>query len=208
MPTPLVPVKLPPKQELFCNYYVESRNATQSYKRAYANNESSINSLGAMGCKLLRNNKIRKRIDQLTKEIHLDAHIKPMVVLNEYADLAFNNIADMINSDGTMKELKKLTRGQKKSIKKIKRTENKRYGKDGEVVGETVVTEIELHDKIKALDSLANFTGVLKPETVNQMFVQINAEQNNLVTINPDDLPVEMLEAIIESEQEKQETEP
>jgi phage terminase small subunit len=197
MSTAVIPVKLPSKQELFCQYFSESRNATQSYRKAYQNLSSNTNSLSTMGAKLLRNANIRKRIDQLTQSIALDAHIKPMIVLNEYADLAFTNIVDMLDGKGNVKNLKELSKGQRKAIKKIKTTTVKKYNARGKTVGETVTTEIELHDKVKALDSLANFTGVLQPDVVNQIFVDARNETNNIVQINPDDLPTDVLEKMI-----------
>ncbi len=121
-----------------------------------------------------------------------------MIVLNEYADLAFTNIVDMLDGKGNVKNLKELSKGQRKAIKKIKTTTVKKYNARGKTVGEIVTTEIELHDKVKALDSLANFTGVLQPDVVNQIFVDARNETNNIVQINPDDLPTHILEKMID----------
>lgn len=205
----VVPVKrkLKANAELFCRYYSGSRNATQSYKRAYAKNKPSNKTCGVNGYKLLRNTAVRERINELMGEIALDSHIKPIQLLNEYADLAFSNLADMVDENYNLKPLKKLTTGQKKSIKKLKKTVNKRFNKEGDCIGETSVTEVELFDRVKALDALAQYTGILKPEVMQQIFFQVNNQNNNTMNINPDDIPIDLLEKIMSHQiEQKQET--
>ena len=53
--------KLNEKQKAFADYYIESLNATESYKKAYGvENQSTAESNGS---RLLRNTKVRKYID-------------------------------------------------------------------------------------------------------------------------------------------------
>ncbi len=61
--------QLSPKQEKFANYFVETGNATASYKRAYSTGKMTDNTAGAAACRLLRNHKgIQNRIRQLRDE--------------------------------------------------------------------------------------------------------------------------------------------
>lgn len=54
--------KLNEKQKAFADYYIESLNATESYKKAYeVENQSTAESNGS---RLLRNAKVRKYIDE------------------------------------------------------------------------------------------------------------------------------------------------
>ena len=195
----LVKSGLKPNAELFCQYFAETRNATQSYKKAYAKNRPTNKSCAVLGHKLLRSIKVRHRIEALMGDIVLDSHIKPIQVLNEFADLAFANLADMVNEDFSLKKLSKLTPGQRKAIKKLKITTNKRFNKEGETIGEKVIVEVELHDRMKALEALAHYTGILKPEIMQQIFLNVKSETNNTLVVNPDDLPVEALEKLIEA---------
>lgn len=197
--------ELKPNQETFCRYYVESRNATQSYKKAYAKNKLSNSVCAVNGCKLLRATKIQKRIEALSVKVVLDCHIKPIMILNEYADLAFSNLADMVDEDYNLKPLKKLTAGQKKSIKKLKKTSTKRYNKEGEVIGSVEIVEVELFDRTRALDALAQFTGVLEPEKITQILMQVNNQTTNTLIVNPDDLSVEALEKMLTAQEKKEE---
>ena len=55
--------KLTEKQKAFSDYYIESLNATESYKRAYkVENQSTAESNGS---RLLRNAKVKKYIDEI-----------------------------------------------------------------------------------------------------------------------------------------------
>ena len=59
--------KLSPKQEAFCLAYVKSGNATQAYKEAGYRIRSD-NSAAAAATRMLRNVKVKSRIDELTKQ--------------------------------------------------------------------------------------------------------------------------------------------
>ena len=59
--------KLTLKQKAFCDYYIESNNATESYKKAYSCKSSRTAEMN--GCKLLRNTKIEDYINQRIKKI-------------------------------------------------------------------------------------------------------------------------------------------
>ena len=61
-------MKLTPKQQAFADYYIQTGNATESYKKAY---ESCKKDESAMvnGSKLLRNAKVVKYIEERQKEI-------------------------------------------------------------------------------------------------------------------------------------------
>ena len=54
--------KLNDKQKAFADYYIESLNATESYKRAY---ECSYNTARTNGARLLTNADIKKYIDEV-----------------------------------------------------------------------------------------------------------------------------------------------
>ena len=59
--------KLTLKQKAFCDYYIESNNATESYKKAYSCKSSRTAEVN--GCKLLINTKIEDYINQRIKKI-------------------------------------------------------------------------------------------------------------------------------------------
>lgn len=155
MATEVLPVKLPPRQEDFCQRYAMSKNATQSYKAAYSTKRLSSAVCSVSGAKLLVNAKVTKRLEQIVKEVTLSVHIKPVMILNEFAAIAFDK-------------------------------------------------DLEVKDRLKALESLAKYTGILEPEKMTQIFMQVNNQNNNKMMINPEDLPVEVLEGIVRKQLENQ----
>ncbi len=55
--------KLTEKQKAFADYYIESLNATESYKKAYKTDNSRLAEVN--GSKLLRNTKVKAYIDEI-----------------------------------------------------------------------------------------------------------------------------------------------
>ena len=55
-------MKLNEKQKAFCDFYIESLNATESYKKVY---ECSYNTARTNGARLLTNANIKKYIDEV-----------------------------------------------------------------------------------------------------------------------------------------------
>ena len=59
------------KQKAFCDYYIETLNATESYKRAYPNVTKQRTAESA-GNRLLSNVEVKKYIDEKMKQIEED----------------------------------------------------------------------------------------------------------------------------------------
>jgi phage terminase small subunit len=64
-------VKLTDKQKAFCDYYIETLNATESYKKA-GYKVKNDNTAAVNANRLLRNAKIKSYIDKRLKEIEND----------------------------------------------------------------------------------------------------------------------------------------
>lgn len=60
-------MKLTEKQKAFCDYYIESLNATESYKKAYKCKKQSTAEVN--GSRLLSNAKVKTYIDEKLKEL-------------------------------------------------------------------------------------------------------------------------------------------
>ena len=54
-----------------------------------------------------------------------------------------------------------LKKGISRSIRKIGSVKNERYGKDGKEIGATVKLSVEIHDKIKAIETIAKLLGFM-----------------------------------------------
>jgi Phage terminase, small subunit len=154
--------KLTFKQERFCQEYQIDLNATQAYKRAgYSANSDVI--AASEGFKLLRNPKIKQRIDELQKQLAEKTGITAERVLNELAKIAFADTNDYVNVV-EIPVVRYEQRGRKKVKKKVLvktvdvvNTKNLPKEKRG-VISEIKQTEagisLKLHDKVSALEKL------------------------------------------------------
>ncbi len=69
-----MPSELTPKQEAFCLHYIETGNASEAYRQAYAAENMKPESVNREAFQLLANPKIASRLDSL-REFHLKRHI-------------------------------------------------------------------------------------------------------------------------------------
>ena len=60
--------KLTPKQEKFCQLYIELGNASEAYRQAYSCDKMKPESIHVNAAKLLENTKITLRISELQAE--------------------------------------------------------------------------------------------------------------------------------------------
>lgn len=127
---------LSPQHQQFCVFYVKYHNATKAYQKVY---ECGYESAAVLGCKLLRNVKIKNFIDELHQNRMEKLLLDEQDIIQKYVDIAMADMHDFVkleeygvaginpNMDGTL-------------VKKIK---NGKFG-----------VEIQLHDSVKALDKL------------------------------------------------------
>jgi phage terminase small subunit len=123
-------VKLTEKQKAFCDYYIESLNATESYKRAYGcNNDATARTEGS---KNLAKPNIKKYIDERMKEIE-DKRIAKAEEVLEYLTKVIRNeekeeVVVTVNVGDFQTEIKKVKK-ELSAKDKIKAAEllGKRY---------------------------------------------------------------------------------
>lgn len=146
--------KLTGKQERFVNEYIICLNGTEAARRAgYAGDDAT---LAVTASRLLRNVKVVEAIAQ-----KLAAHAMPAnEVLVHLTDIARGDLADALNSAGSIDPLEAVRRGKSHIIKrfKVKTITVEKTDKSGETTDtETVETEIEMYDRLKALELLARY---------------------------------------------------
>ena len=142
--------KLSSKQDLFCRYYVIYNNAALSARKAgYAKKFSD-----KYGSHLLGKNRVRKRIDELARQTDNHLDVTAERVLGEFARIGLANMKDFAawGPKGVTLEISQNLGDDKTAA--VKEVSHK-LGDSGEV-------KIKLHDKIKALESLADYLGLEK----------------------------------------------
>lgn len=157
---------LTPKQEAFCNYYMETGNASEAYRKAYSCSKMKNESINSKAYEMLKKGEITVRIQELQNEVKNKFDLSKERILAELSSIAFSSIAEMHNTWIERKEFEKLTPEQKSTIKSIStKVLKKNIGThyDPEIVDVEYV-KIELHDKLKAIERICKMLGFDAPE--------------------------------------------
>jgi len=162
--------KLTPKQEKFCNLYVELGNASEAYRQSYSCKRMKTETVHRKAVELMANGKITARVRELQAELKAKSDYKKEDALKSLVDIANANIADFIRiaedeeieeqDDGRttnrcirqvilVRSLDELTPEQQKCIKTLKTTRNG--------------TEIELYSRLDAIDRMVKMCGWDEP---------------------------------------------
>lgn len=157
------------KQENFCNYYIESGNASDAYRRAYSCEKMKDETVNRKAIELLNNGMITARIKVLQEEQKEKSDITKERVLQELSGIAFSSIADMHNTWIERKEFEKLSRKEKSAIKSIStKIFKKNIGTSDEPeIVDVEYVKIELYDKIKAIERICKMLGFDSPTEMN-----------------------------------------
>jgi phage terminase small subunit len=83
--------KLTPKQEMFCNTYIEVGNASEAYRRAFDAGAMKPETVNRKAVELLNNGKITARVEALQAELKSKFDITKERVLTELAKIGFAN---------------------------------------------------------------------------------------------------------------------
>lgn len=161
--------KLTIKQENFCNYYIESGNASEAYRRAFSCDKMKPESVNNKAYELLNKVEITARVKELQEELQSISDITKEEAVKELANIVRVNPLDYIeispdeqievkeNGDiissnkqtVLVKDLSELTTEQQRCIKSISPV---RGG-----------IKIEFESKISAIDRLSKMLGWDEP---------------------------------------------
>lgn len=150
--------KLTDKQKKFVDEYLICLNATEAAIRAGYSKKTA----GSVGHENLKKPEIEKAIAEKQKKLQEKTEITTERVLDEYAKLAFSQLPGIANYSGgymSLEDFENLTDAQRACIKDFECTTEKQIDPSGEVVPVSKV-KVKLHDKMKALDSIARHLGL------------------------------------------------
>ena len=159
-------IGLTDKQEKFCQEYLIDLNGTQAAIRA-GYSEKTANE---QATRLLANVSIIHRLSELRKPLAEKVGITQEMVLNELAKVGFANLKDYLSDDLDVKNLSNIEDNKSGAIASLKKNVTTFEG------GESVTTEIKLHDKIKSLELIGKHLG---------FFEKDNKQQGNTVVVTP-----------------------
>jgi len=157
--------ELTQKETLFCEFYIERFNGTQSYLKAYPDTKND-NVAGVEAHNLLRKPKIKDFIKEIQVDLAEIAGISRLRVLREHEKIAFSSIAHLHETWIDRTDFEKLTDEQKACIQDIK-TKTRSYADENGVNVEIEEVQVKLYSKEKALDSISKMLGFNEPEKHN-----------------------------------------
>lgn len=159
-------------QKRFCDEYLKDLNATRAYKVAYSSCKKD-ETANVNGSKLLRNTKVQEYISEKQQEIEKRTEVTQDMVIKELANIAFFNIKNIYNGNGTLKAVKDIDEETIRAISSVKVLQKAGAmkinidmdGKDNEVPIEHIqeqTIEFKTNDKVKALELLGKHLGMFK----------------------------------------------
>jgi len=148
------------KREKFCQHYVWTQNATESYLVAYATKSRPIqdNTAATAGWRLLRNSEIHSRLKELRVEGHEHLMITFEEALQEIGGLAMFDPKDMFDEDGRVLPIPDMPIVARKMVHEFKQFAVESTNEEGDVTSTRYETEIKYgKDKGKYLDMVMKF---------------------------------------------------
>lgn len=148
------------RMKKFVDEYLIDFNATQAAIRA----GYSPDTANEQGSQLLARPDIRELVAEGQKEIMERTQTFQDNAVAELKIVGFSDLADFLTvKEGGIVEQKpfnELTKEQTKCIKKIRQVVRSTHAADGSILHQTATLEIELHDKLKALELLGRHLGM------------------------------------------------
>jgi phage terminase small subunit len=180
--------ELTDKQRLFCVIYAKCMNATKSYLKVYG---CSYETAMVNGCNLLRNTKIKEQIDLLLGA-ECNKEFLKRSILQKYIDIALADITDFLEFGQeevpVMGPFGPII--DKKTKKEITKVINVVRFKESSEIDGTLLSEvkqgkdgasIKLLDKMKAIEFLAKYSGLL--DTVTKEKLEIEKQKLEIAKI-------------------------
>jgi len=153
---------------MFARSYVETHNASESYRRAYSTENMLDSSVWVEACKTKALPNVAQRIAQLQREAAERNEITVDRVAQELAKIAFANMADFmtVTEDGLAYiDLKNITRDQAAAIAELTSEtydENDPEASEGKAKRRVKKTRLKLSDKQGGLEKLGRHLGMFK----------------------------------------------
>ena len=148
-------MKLSVKQENFCNYYIETGNASEAFRRAYECGNMKDKVIWVKACETLKKEKIQARIEELRKEVKSQSDISKEK-LEELRCIAFADIRDFLEiKDGKVifKDSEKWTDEMSRAVESVRDT------REG--------IEIKLNGKAWSISRICKILGYDEPTKID-----------------------------------------
>lgn len=153
-------MNLTPKQEAFCQAFIETGNASEAYRRAYNASRMKSDVITVKASELLSSGNVAVRVAELRHSLAERCDASNEKVIREVAALAFSDIRKLFNDDGTVKHVSELDDMTAAAVSSIEVTEM--VAEDGTRFG--TVKKIKLWDKNSAQERLCKHLGLFEQD--------------------------------------------
>lgn len=141
------------RHELFCQEYLKDLNGKQAYERVYGV-KKNVKTSEANSSRLLGNDKVQQRIDELKMERVERVQVKADDVLLELLRIASLDPGKLFDNEGKALEIHELDENTRRTISSFEFDVSKEKNKEGEAEYIRFIKRIKFWDKNKALESL------------------------------------------------------
>lgn len=146
--------KLTPKQELFCQEFVKTGNASEAYRVSYNASKMTSKTINEKSSRLLKEYKISTRVQELRAKLEAKHEITQDKVLQELGNISFFDIRQLFNEYGEFIAPHELNEQAGRAIASVKAVT--RFTKDGE---KETTMEYKLNNKNTSIDQLSKILG-------------------------------------------------
>lgn len=167
--------ELTENQKRFCDYYLESGNATEAYKKAYKSVKSD-NVAKAAASRLLTNVNVKAYTDQRRQQMDEERIAKPEEVLKYFTAVMRGEIKDQFDLDAPLQERTKAATELAKRYRLYDSKDNKSLSEYEIKERELELERLKLqNEKLKA--EIAKATGADEKETADDGFIKALSEK-------------------------------
>lgn len=188
-----------PKWAAFAIEYVKSGNATDAYILAGYACKTRDNAQSAAS-QLLNNPTVCALVEKERRRVQRKLEISAEKTFKEIAALAFSDVRELFNEDGTLKdphEWEDHVAAAVSSIEVFEEYQGEGKGKAKKYIGRT--KKVRLWDKVTSLEKLARLLGMDFKDQALPVNVNVQVNQVNVADLSK--LSVEDLEAILDIQQ-------
>lgn len=157
---------LTPKQEKFCNMYMETGNASEAYRRAYSCGGMKPETVNRKAKELLDNGKIRARVREIQKKQERKSDITREEIMSFLKNIMYADIRDFIiikEGKVTFKDSSEWTDGMAMQVESVRQT------REG--------IELKLNGKAWTVQRLCRMLGLDEPQVIEVSSRAISVEE-------------------------------
>jgi len=181
--------ELTEKEKMFCLYFAKSLNATRSYMKAYG---TCYNTSNALAFRVLAKDSVKAEINRLKEQRYAQAFLRAEDIFQKYMDIAFSDISDYMDFGMESQTDEETGQEYKFNYAHFKNSDDI----DGSIVSEVSFSskggaKIKLHDKIKALEWLADHMNMATEEQklrIEKLRKEIGSDASEKVVQIVDDI--------------------